>query len=72
MFLGGPLFNDQTGPPLYAHYQFHPSLRMHPLRGKLEGLHSVSFELSYRLTLELLFQDRQILPVNVSDHAAVY
>ena len=20
MFLGGPLFNDQTGPPLYAHY----------------------------------------------------
>ncbi|MCY2946468.1 MAG: hypothetical protein NT142_18400, partial [Planctomycetota bacterium] len=21
LFLGGPLFNDQTGPPLYAHYQ---------------------------------------------------
>ena len=21
MFLGGPLFNDQTGPPLHAHYQ---------------------------------------------------
>ncbi|MCY2943612.1 MAG: hypothetical protein NT142_03620, partial [Planctomycetota bacterium] len=21
LFLGGPLFNDQTGPPLHAHYQ---------------------------------------------------
>ncbi len=51
---------------------FHPSLRLHPLRGKLEGLHSVSINLSYRLTLELLINDRQILPVNVGNHEAVY
>lgn len=51
---------------------FHPSLRLHPLRGKLEGLHSVSINLSSRLTLELLINDRQILPVNVGDHEAVY
>ena len=51
---------------------FHPSLRLHPLRGKLGGLHSVSINLSYRLTLELLINDRQILPVNVGDHEAVY
>lgn len=50
----------------------HPSLRLHPLRGKLEGLHSVSINLSYRITLELLIQDRQIIPVNVGDHDAVY
>ena len=50
----------------------HPSLRLHPLRGRLEGLHSVSINLSYRITLELLIQDRQIIPVNVGDHDAVY
>jgi mRNA-degrading endonuclease YafQ of YafQ-DinJ toxin-antitoxin module len=50
----------------------HPSLRLHALRGKLEGLHSVSINLSYRITLELLIQDGQIIPVNVGDHDAVY
>ncbi len=50
----------------------HPSLRLHPLRGQLEGLHSVSINLSYRITLELLIQDQQIVPVNVGDHDAVY
>ena len=50
----------------------HPSLRLHPRRGKLEGLHSVSINLSYRITLELLIQDAQIIPVNVGDHDAVY
>lgn len=51
---------------------FHPSLRLHALRGKLEGLHSVSINLSYRITLELLIQDQQIIPVNVGDHDAIY
>lgn len=50
----------------------HPSLRLHPLRGKFEGLHSVSINLSYRITLELLIQGQQIIPVNVGDHDAVY
>ncbi len=51
---------------------FHPSLRMHPLHGKNNGLHSVSINLSYRITLELLIQDQQIIPVNVGGHDAVY
>ncbi|MDP2367291.1 type II toxin-antitoxin system YafQ family toxin [Rhodoferax sp.] len=50
----------------------HPSLRLHALHGKLEGLHSASINLSYRITLELLIQDQQIIPVNVGDHDAVY
>ena len=50
----------------------HPSLRLHPLRGKLDGLYSVSVNLSYRITLELWIQDGQIIPVNVGDHDAVY
>jgi mRNA-degrading endonuclease YafQ of YafQ-DinJ toxin-antitoxin module len=50
----------------------HPSLRLHALSGKFDGLHSVSINLSYRITLELLIQDQQIIPVNVGDHDAVY
>jgi mRNA-degrading endonuclease YafQ of YafQ-DinJ toxin-antitoxin module len=51
---------------------FHSSLRLHALSGKLQGLHSVSINLSYRITIELLIQGEQIIPVNVGDHDAVY
>lgn len=50
----------------------HPSLRLHALGGKLAGLHSVSINLSYRMTLELLIRDRQIVPINIGDHDTVY
>jgi toxin HigB-1 len=50
----------------------HPSLRLHALKGRLSGLHSVSINLSQRITLELLMQDREIVPVNVGDHETVY
>jgi mRNA-degrading endonuclease YafQ of YafQ-DinJ toxin-antitoxin module len=50
----------------------HPSLRLHALSGKLAGIHSVSINLSYRITLELLIEDNKIIPLNVGDHDAVY
>jgi len=56
---------------LEAH-PFHPSLRLHTLSGKLQGIYSVSINLSYRITLELLIQDGQIIPINIGDHDAVY
>ncbi|HIJ95989.1 MAG TPA: plasmid stabilization protein [Desulfuromonadales bacterium] len=51
---------------------FHPSLRLHPLAGRLSGLHSVSINLSYRITLEFLIRDQEIIPVNVGDHDSEY
>lgn len=50
----------------------HPSLRLHALSGRLQGLHSVSINLSYRITLELLIQNEEIILVNVGDHDVVY
>ena len=50
---------------------YHPSLRLHALAGKQQGLHSVSINLSYRITLELLIRDQVIIPVNVGDHDTV-
>ena len=50
----------------------HPSLRLHALSGRLAGMHSVSINLSYRIKLEFLVHDQEIIPVDVGDHAAVY
>ena len=51
---------------------FHPSLRLHKLSGSSAGLHSVSINISYRMTLQFLIVDRQILPVDVGSHDQVY
>lgn len=51
---------------------FHPSLRLHRLKGKLSGLHSVSINISYRITLELIIQEESIVLINVGTHGEVY
>jgi len=51
---------------------YHPSLRLHALRGKLVGLHSVSINLSYRITIEMMIADNDIVLVNVGSHEEVY
>ncbi len=50
----------------------HPSLRLHPLKGKLKKLHSVSINISYRITLEFYFTEKEIILVNVGHHSDVY
>ncbi len=49
----------------------HPSLRLRELGGRLQGVHSVSANLSYHLTLHLLVTEREIVPLNVGDHDSV-
>jgi proteic killer suppression protein len=51
---------------------FHPSLRLHPLPGKLSGLHAVSISLGYRITLEMIIEEHEIILVYVGDHDTVY
>lgn len=50
----------------------HPSLRLHKLKGRISGLYSVSINISYRITLEFIFEGRRILPVNIGKHDDVY
>ena len=50
----------------------HPSLRLHQLQGRLKDLHAVSINISYRITIELLIADKEIIPVNVGSHDEVY
>ena len=51
---------------------FHPSLRIHKLSGPHAGLHSVSINVSCRITLQFLIVDRHIVPVDVGSDDQVY
>ncbi|QOJ24844.1 MAG: type II toxin-antitoxin system mRNA interferase toxin, RelE/StbE family [Gammaproteobacteria bacterium] len=57
---------------LLSYNPFHPSLRIHALSGKLPGLHAVSINLSYRITMEIMLTDHEIILVNVGSHEKVY
>lgn len=51
---------------------YHPSLRLHALEGRLAELHSVSINISYRITMEFIIEHDEIIPVNVGTHDEVY
>jgi addiction module RelE/StbE family toxin len=50
----------------------HPSLRLHPLKGKLAGLHSISINISYRISLEMVISEQEIILINIGTHDEVY
>ena len=49
----------------------HPSLRLHKISGRLSGLSSVSINMSYRITLELMIEDGDIVLINIGSHDEV-
>jgi len=50
----------------------HPSLRLHKLQGKLEKLHSVSINITYRITIEFIIVEKEIIMIDVGHHDSVY
>jgi len=50
----------------------HPSLRLHGLSGRLDGLQSISINLKYRVTIEMIITESEIILINVGNHDAVY
>ena len=51
---------------------FHNSLRLHKLKGSLQSMHSISINMQYRVTLEFLITENEILLVDIGDHDQVY
>lgn len=51
---------------------YHPSLRLHRLQGKLNELHSISVNLSVRITIYFMIQEKNLIPVDIGDHDTVY
>ncbi len=57
---------------ILEHDPFHPSLRLHALEGRLAGLHAVSINLQYRITLERELREQEIILVSVGSQGEVY
>lgn len=51
---------------------FQPALRLHALQGQLAGLHAVSINLQYRITLDLEMREHEIILISVGSHGEVY
>ena len=50
----------------------HPSLRLHKLQGRLCEFHSISINMDYRVILDFIIQDNEIIPVDIGTHDDVY
>jgi mRNA-degrading endonuclease YafQ of YafQ-DinJ toxin-antitoxin module len=50
----------------------HPSLRLHKLEGKLSDIFSVSINISYRILLEFIIKEKEIILINIGTHDEVY
>jgi toxin HigB-1 len=72
----------KTHPDLKKQYQktlemleidpYHNSLRLHKLKGKLKSFYSASINISYRVTLDFVVDDKQIIPLDIGNHDFIY
>ncbi len=51
---------------------YHPSLRLHKLQGKLSQFHSISINMEYRIIIDFIINNDEIIPINISTHDNVY
>lgn len=51
---------------------YHPSLRLHHFQTTSFDGYSVSINLSYRISMEFLVNDQEIILVNIGDHQDIY
>jgi mRNA-degrading endonuclease YafQ of YafQ-DinJ toxin-antitoxin module len=52
-------------------HPYNPSLRLHALRGSLQGLHSASIYLNYEITLDVLIDSQRLIPFERGSHDVV-
>ncbi len=50
----------------------HPSLRIHKVNIQGNEVFSVSINISYRITIEILIDELEIIPINIGSHDDVY
>ena len=51
---------------------YHPSLRIHKLQGKLRIYHSVSTNMKYRIVIDFIINDKEIISIDIGTHDEVY
>jgi len=51
---------------------YHPSLRLHKLKGKLGVYYSVSITMQYRIVIDFILSEKEIIPIDIGVHDEVY
>ena len=51
---------------------FHPSLRLHKLQGELGDYYSISINMKYRVVIDFLIVNNEIIPIDIGSHDEVY
>jgi mRNA-degrading endonuclease YafQ of YafQ-DinJ toxin-antitoxin module len=51
---------------------FYPSLKLHKLQGDLGNYYSVSINMSYRILLDFIIVDSEIILIKIGSHDEVY
>ncbi len=51
---------------------YHPSLRLHKLQNNLKEFYSISLDMQYRIILDFIIVDEQIILIDIGAHDEVY
>jgi len=51
---------------------FHPSLRLHKLKGNLNEFYSVSIDMNYRIIIDFVIIEDKIFLIDIGEHNEVY
>ena len=51
---------------------YHPSLRLHKLKGKINKYYSISINIEYRVIIDFIIKDNEIIPIDIGSHDEVY
>jgi len=51
---------------------YHPSLRLHKLKGLKREYFSISINMTYRVVIDFVIEDDEIIPIDIGSHDEVY
>ena len=51
---------------------YHPSLRLHKLKGSLKEYQSISITMKYRVVIDFIIKDNEIIPIDIGTHDEEY
>ena len=57
---------------ILEHNPFHPSLRLHKLKGSLQEYYSISITMQYRVVIDFIIQEGMIIPIDIGTHDDIY
>ena len=51
---------------------YHPSLRLHKLKGRFQEYYSISINMKYRIMIDFIIRDDKAILLNIGNHDKLY